>query len=56
MKGIIIIAMVAGSYAGSAVPLLWGGSLLSISSLLLGALGGFFGIWAGYKIATRMGI
>jgi len=56
MKFTIMFFMVLGSYAGSALPLLWGESLLSISSLLLAGAGGLFGIWAGYKIALRIGI
>jgi len=54
MKTLIMFAMVVGSCTGSYIPVLWGGSLLSMSSLLLGAIGGFAGIWIGYKIAVRM--
>jgi hypothetical protein len=56
MKKIIILFMVIGSYAGSYTPVLWGGSLLSMSSILFGGVGGFVGIWAGYKIANSMGL
>jgi hypothetical protein len=56
MKKLIMLGMVVGSCAGSYLPVLWGGSLLSMSSLLLGAIGGFAGIWIGYKIAIRMDI
>jgi len=45
--------MFVGLYAGSYVPALWGGSLFSMSSIFLGAVGGFIGIWAGYKIGSR---
>lgn len=55
-KTIIIIFMAVGSYAGSYLPVLWGGSVLSVSSILLGAAGGFAGIWLGYKIALNLGI
>jgi hypothetical protein len=48
--------MIIGSYAGSALPLLWGENMLSMSSLLLAGAGGLLGIWAGYKIALRMGL
>jgi len=54
MKGLIFILMVAGSYAGSYISSLWGAGIFSMSSVLLSALGGFIGIWAGYKIATRL--
>jgi hypothetical protein len=49
MKALIIFCMVVGSYAGGMVPLLWGGSALSISSILLSGVGGFLGIWVGYR-------
>jgi hypothetical protein len=48
--------MVFGSFAGSYLPALWGGSIFSLSSILLGAVGGLLGIWAGYKISVRMGL
>lgn len=43
--------MSVGSIVGGYAPLLWGGSTFSLSSILLGALGGFLGIYAGYKIS-----
>jgi hypothetical protein len=56
MKKLTMFGAFVGSCAGSYIPVLWGGSLLSMSSLLLGAVGGFAGIWIGYKIALRMDI
>lgn len=56
MKTIIIVSMTIFSWAGSYVPALWGGDLLSPSSILFGALGGFFGIWIGYHTAHRLGL
>jgi hypothetical protein len=53
IKTFIMIGMVAGSYAGAYLPLLWGDSALSISSLLFGAVGGFAGIYLGYALAKR---
>jgi hypothetical protein len=50
-KTIIMIGMVIGTYAGSCIPLLWGGSLLSISSILFGGVGGFVGIYVAYKLS-----
>jgi hypothetical protein len=52
-KKLIILGMVLGSYAGSYIPAIWGGSLFSLSSILFGAAGGFAGIWVGYKLARR---
>ena len=48
--------MFLGSFAGSYIPLLWGGSSLSMSSILLGGAGGFFGVWFGYRTAQRIGL
>lgn len=42
--------MVIGSYAGSFIPLIWGGSLLSMSSILFGGIGAFAGIYFAFKI------
>ena len=35
------------------LPLIWGGSELSMSGVLLGAVGGILGIWAGLKISQQ---
>ncbi len=51
-KKFIMLGMVIGSVAGSYIPLIWGDSAFSMSSLFFGALGGFIGIWAGYKVAN----
>jgi hypothetical protein len=51
-KKFIMLGMVVGSFAGSYIPLIWGDSAFSMSSLVFGALGGFIGIWAGYKVAN----
>jgi len=50
-KTLIMIGMVAGSMLGGSIPSLWGDSGLSMASVLTGAIGGFLGIWAGYKIS-----
>jgi hypothetical protein len=49
-KTIIMAGMVIGSYAGSFIPLLWGGSLFSMSSILLGGVGAFAGIFIAFKL------
>jgi len=56
MKTLIMTGMIFGSYAGSYLPMIWGASALSITSILFGALGGFVGIWAGYRLAGRLGL
>jgi len=44
-----------GGIAGAYVPYLWGDTdFLSGWSILFGVIGGFVGIWLGYKIAKRI--
>lgn len=43
--------MIFGSAIGSFLPLLWGGSELSFSSIIFAAIGGFLGIWIGLKLS-----
>lgn len=50
MKSAVWVGVFVGSSIGSAVPMLWGGSLFSMSSMLFSALGAFAGIWAVYKL------
>jgi hypothetical protein len=56
MKKLAMFGAIIGSFGGSYIPVLWGGSLLSMSSLFFGTVGGFVGIWMGYKIAVWMDI
>ena len=55
-KTFIMTGLVVGSIAGGYVPLLWGGSVFSLSSIFLSALGAFAGIWFGFKVAQRLDI
>jgi hypothetical protein len=52
-KQMIWIGLFVGSTIGSFLPLIWGGSELSMSGVLLGAVGGILGIWAGLKISQQ---
>ena len=52
-KSLIMIGLVVGSTLGGFIPSLWGDGGLSMASVLTGAIGGFLGIWAGYKISRR---
>jgi hypothetical protein len=54
-KLLIGIGMFAGSTMGSYIPVLWGGSLLSLTSILLGVIGGIIGIVLGYQLAKYLG-
>ncbi len=51
-KQLIWLGLFVGSTAGSFIPLLWGGSALSLSSVFLSAAGGVLGIWLGYRISN----
>ena len=53
-KKFIMLGMVLGSFAGSYIPVIWGDSAFSMTSLFFGALGGIIGIWDGYKVADRL--
>ncbi len=46
-KKFVWIGMIAGSALGNYIPLLWGGSSLSFTSIILGMVGGILGIWGG---------
>jgi len=48
---IIWLGLFVGSTIGSFVPSLWGAGMFSFSSLIFGTLGGFAGIWLGYKMS-----
>ncbi len=50
-KLFIWLGAVVGSFVGGAVPLLWGCSMLSASSILLSAIGAIAGVVAGYKFS-----
>ncbi len=43
--------MIIGSTVGGYIPALWGAGFFSMSSIVLTAVGGFLGIWFGYKIS-----
>lgn len=45
--------MIVGSTVGGLVPYLWNGSFMSYC--VWGAVGGFAGIWGGYKLAKATG-
>lgn len=49
-KKLIWLGMTVGMFAGSFLPALWGASELSLSSIIFSGIGGFVGIWAGYKL------
>ncbi len=51
-KSLIWIFMAIGSSVGGAIPMLWGDSFFSFSSVLLTAVGGIIGIWIAFKLSN----
>jgi hypothetical protein len=49
-KKLIWIFLTIGSLIGGYLPMVWGGDMLSLSSVLLSGVGGFAGIWLGYRL------
>ncbi len=55
-KSLIWIFLTIGSIIGAYVPMLWGDSALSMSSIVFSSIGGIVGIWVGYKLGKSYGI
>jgi len=51
-KSLIWLGFFIGSAVGSYVPLLWGGSVFSLSSIALSGLGGLIGIYIFYRLGS----
>ncbi|MBN1824365.1 MAG: hypothetical protein JW803_08605 [Endomicrobiales bacterium] len=49
-KKLIMVGMVAGSFAGGYLPVLFGASAFSFLSLITGAAGAALGIWLAYRL------
>jgi hypothetical protein len=54
-KSLIWIGVGVGSTVGAYIPALWGGSLFSMSSVILTAVGGFAGIYLALKLGQFIG-
>ncbi len=52
-KNFIWGGMIAGSTSGGLLPYLWNGDIMATT--VWGAVGGFAGIWAGFKLAKATG-
>ena len=50
-KRVILFCALVGSTLGGCVPGLWGAGGLSMSSVILSAVGGLIGIWVGVKLS-----
>lgn len=53
-KSVIFLFLFIGSTVGSYLPLMWGGSLFSLTSVLLSAVGGLLGIYVGLRVSQNM--
>ncbi|HEY0221099.1 MAG TPA: hypothetical protein VGC58_02655 [Candidatus Paceibacterota bacterium] len=49
-KKLIWAGMMVGSAVGSFIPMLWGGSMVSMTAFILTAVGGAGGIYLGFKL------
>jgi len=49
-----MFAALVGSTIGGCVPSLWGAGGFSMTAMILSAVGGLIGIWAGYKLSQRL--
>jgi hypothetical protein len=47
----LFIGLILGGY----LSVLWGEGVFSMVSISTSALGGFLGIWAGYRLAHKLG-
>lgn len=53
-KSLIWMGLIIGSTIGGFLPTLWGASFFSLSSFILSVIGGFMGIWIGFKIGKSI--
>jgi hypothetical protein len=49
-KKTVILGMLLGSTIGGYLPTFFGASAFSFSSIIGGAIGGFFGIWLSFRL------
>ncbi|MCL4363620.1 hypothetical protein M1328_00065 [Patescibacteria group bacterium] len=50
-KTAVMTGMIVGSIIGSYLPTLWGAGIFSYWSLFTSTVGGFLGIYIGYKLS-----
>jgi uncharacterized membrane protein len=50
MKQLVWFGMFVGTTVGGMVPSLWGAGVFSFWSVILSAVGGILGIYAGYRL------
>lgn len=54
-KKLIYLFLFIGSTLGGYLPVLWGDSAFSASSILWSGIGGFVGIYVGYRLSQSYG-
>lgn len=54
MRSVTGFCALVGATAGSFAPLVWGGSEMSLTSVLFGVVGGIAGVWVGHRVASTM--
>lgn len=54
-KLFVWLGLFVGSTLGGLVPLLWGDDMLSVAGVVLSMVGGFAGIFGGWKLAQSIG-
>jgi len=50
-RSVVGLCAVFGLIAGSYLPVLWGASSFSLSSILFSVLGGIAGVWIGIRLS-----
>jgi hypothetical protein len=55
-RGSVWLGIFIGSTIGGFIPELWGADLFSYSSVLLGGLGAFVGLWIGATMGWSLGV
>jgi len=53
-KGLIMIGLFVGSIIGGYIPVLFGASLLSFSSIIFSGIGSIIGIYIAYKLTANL--
>lgn len=53
MRSVIGLCATFGTIVGGYVPSLWGGSSLSLMSVVFAALGGIAGVWLGVRLSAN---
>ena len=51
-KQLIWLGMGVGSFVGGYIPSLWGADYFSLWGVVFTAIGGFVGIWLGFKLGS----